>query len=126
MEPLARYSSVAANSEANFENSTSSLSLWWRRWTRSKPTSSAVIPERSREQNRSMASANKTTAAEIGTEGCKELIAQTSVRTNVRHRQPRLLRRHEGETLDQFPNTNSFRTQLIAIALTAPTASTLH
>ena len=73
-----------------------------------------------------MASANKTTAAEIGTEGCKELIAQTSVRTNVRHRQPRLLRRHEGETLDQFPNTNSFRTQLIAIALTAPTASTLH
>src|SRR6266699_860721 len=126
MEPLARYSSVAANSEASFENSTSSLSLWWRRWTRSKPTCSAVIPERSREQNKSTASTSKATPDDIGTEACKELIAQASVRTNVRRRQPRLLRPHEAESLDQFPNTNSFRTQLIAIALTAPTASTLH
>ena len=82
-DPLARYSSVAANSEAIFENSTSSRSLWWRRWTISKPTCSAVIPERSREQNRSTAAASKPTADDSGTEACNELIAEASVRTNV-------------------------------------------
>src|SRR6266849_10661631 len=91
-EPLALYSSVAANSEAIFENSTSSLSLWWRRWIISKPTCSAVIPDLSREQNTSMAAASSATAVDIGTDACTEL-TQLSIRTNVRAQKPCLLRR---------------------------------
>src|SRR5260370_657795 len=72
-EPPTLYSSVAANSEAIFENSISSLSLCWRRWIISKPTCSAVIPERSREQKESTAAASELTAEDIGTETGSEL-----------------------------------------------------
>src|SRR6266851_7947240 len=90
-EPLALYSSVAANSEAILENSTSSLSVWRRRWIISKPTCSAVIPDRSREQKRSTAAASSATVEDIGTAAGSEL-THGSIRTDVRAREPSLLR----------------------------------
>src|SRR5713101_7568797 len=89
------YSSVAANSEAILENSTSSLSLWWRRWIISKPTCSAVIPDRSREQKTSTAAASSATPDDIGTDACSELTLG-SIRTDVRARDLCLLRRQKG------------------------------